>query len=78
MSILLFGSSHCAPCGVVKHKLDSHWIEYDYIDVESKSGMALVSKYGVSSVPTMVMTEGDEVTFITGSAINEELARILK
>ena len=78
MSILLFGSSHCAPCGVVKHKLDSHWIEYDYIDVESKSGMGAVQKYGVSSVPTMILTEGDDVTFITGNAINEELARILR
>jgi hypothetical protein len=63
---------------VVKHKLNAYNIAYTYVDVDSDEGVLLVKKYGVSSVPTMVMTEGDDVTIITGGAINEELARILK
>jgi len=76
--ILLFGSAHCAPCHVVKHKFDAYNITYNYIDVESDEGVLLTANYGISSVPTMVMGDGEEVAIITGSAINEELARILK
>jgi len=76
--ILLFGSSHCAPCVVVKHKLNAYNIAYTYVDVDSDEGVLLTAKYGISSVPTMVMGDGEEVAIITGSAINEELARILK
>ena len=76
--ILLFGSSHCAPCVVVKHKLNAYNIAYTYVDVDSDEGVLLTAKYGISSVPTMVVVDGDKISHITGGAINEELARIIK
>ncbi len=72
MRYLYFTSKNCVPCQAIKPKIMKHQ-EIAIIDVE-KDGQ-LVSKYGVMSVPTLLIINDDDSveTQFTGTKINKWL-----
>ncbi len=72
MRYLYFTSKDCVPCQAIKPKIMRHE-EIAIIDVE-KDGQ-LVSKYGVMSVPTLLIINDDDSveTQFTGTKINKWL-----
>ena len=53
MSIKLIGTSWCAPCKVVKQKLDQAGVDYDYLDGDTDEGMAEAQAAGARSFPIL-------------------------
>ena len=61
MEILKFYSKTCGPCKVLERNLKQTDIVYKDIDVASEEGLALLDKYNIISVPTLVKIDGDKI-----------------
>lgn len=63
--ITLFSASWCGPCHALKARLKREEIEVDISSIDEN--MEGVRKFGVKSVPTLVIEENDTHTIINGS-----------
>ncbi len=76
MKILKFTASWCGPCQAMKkartlEKLaEKYGLELELHDVDTKKGDATADRFGVTAIPTMVLTgaRGKELARIEGSA----------
>lgn len=64
--VIKFSASWCGPCKIVAPMFEAMAPEYPNLsfvsyDIESEEGRPLVEKYGVMSVPTIILADGDEV-----------------
>jgi len=77
MRYLYFTSKNCAPCQAIKPKIMRHE-EIGVVDVD-KDGQ-LASKYGVMSVPTLLILNSNDTVEqqITGIKINKWLKENFK
>ncbi len=57
--VLKFYAEWCAPCKVLTQKLEDVETNLPIEEVDIEKNKDLVTKYGVRSVPTMVMLEDD-------------------
>lgn len=48
--VVVYTSSTCAPCRMLKKVLDQNYVDYEEVLVESKSGSELL-EIGITSVP---------------------------
>jgi glutaredoxin len=68
MKVKVFGMTNCAGCETVKAVLAQKGVAYDYYDVMNHLNMDEASKYGVRSVPTVVVETGGVEQFFIGSS----------
>ena len=73
MEILKFYSKTCGPCKVLERNLKQTDIVYKNIDVTSEEGLALLDKYNIISVPTLLKIDGDKIDIKHGILSVEEL-----
>lgn len=65
-NLKLLTTYHCAKCKQIKKIMDLAGINYDECPADDKSGIELVVKYRVMTVPTLFIPEADgEYTFIS-------------
>jgi len=57
--VLKFYAEWCAPCKVLSNKLEGVTTSLQIESVDIEQNKELVTKYGVRSVPTMIMLEDD-------------------
>lgn len=57
--MLLFISPECEDCTAVINYLELKQITYHTIDATTEEGMKLIKRYGVGSVPALIVLEGD-------------------
>lgn len=81
MKALKFHATWCGPCkalSMVVEGVDNLPLEIESIDIDEN--MALAQKYGVRSVPTIVIVDstGTEVKRKTGSMNESQLLEFLK
>lgn len=57
MKNLLFTTATCPKCPATKDMLIAKNIEFEHIDASTKEGLDLARKYGVGSVPTLVVVD---------------------
>jgi glutaredoxin len=80
MKILLFKLSTCSPCKAVSKILTALHIKYTEMIVdENEEADTLADKYGICSVPTIIITDNDnnEVDRIAGVKSKEEFKELL-
>ena len=77
-----FNADWCGPCRMIKNSLDelaSESDEYKIVSINIDDEDELAEKYGVSSIPCLVLfKEGNEVTRAVGLRPKEEIERILE
>ena len=73
MEILKFYSKTCGPCKVLERNLKHTDIVYKDIDVASEDGRALLDKYNIISVRTLVMIDCDKIDIRDSILSVEEL-----
>lgn len=78
--ILYFTASWCGPCKMFKpvvQQVESELgVNINYVDVDASKELA--QRYGVSSVPTIVIENGGQVVFSRAGVMSKpELARVL-
>ena len=61
--VLRFTASWCAPCKALAPLVEEVKgdVPVDVIDIDEADNTALATKYGIRSVPTLVMLDGDKV-----------------
>jgi thiol-disulfide isomerase/thioredoxin len=78
MKILKFSATWCGPCKMLSKKFEKEGIVYEDIDVDDNPERA--AKYGVRSLPTVVIVDesGTTIRSMTGANLNEEQMKALK
>lgn len=73
MRLLKFEADWCQPCKTQAKLMEG--MEYEAIDVETREGAALASKYGVRSLPTIILVDdqGDILQRSSGITSREVL-----
>ncbi len=70
-ALILFGSAWCQPCKamrpVAQKVAEMHELQFQYVDIE-KDPEGLTAKFGVRSVPTLVLAkDGHALSIINGN-----------
>ena len=73
MEILKFYTKSCGRCKVLERNLTQTDSVYKDIDVTREEGLALLDKYNIISVPTLVKIDGDKIDIRHGILSVEEL-----
>lgn len=77
MEILKFYSPTCGPCKVLERKLDEEKINYTNVDVTLSESADNISKYRVTTIPTLVIVkDSQEIKRYHGIINNEQLKEI--
>lgn len=63
MKILYFGAEHCPQCKVLRPRVES-WCndrggEFTFCDADSREWVDTLPYYGIRSIPTVVVIDGD-------------------
>ena len=70
MKLLKFGAEWCAPCKSMEEQLKNFTaceIERHDVDSDDEKTLALIEKYRIRSVPTMILLDGDDNVLRTWS-----------
>ena len=59
MKVVKIYSKTCGPCKVLEKNLQLAGIEHENIDVQSIEGEDVVSKYKVTTVPTLIIVDDE-------------------
>lgn len=77
--LLKFSASWCGPCQALSMTLkesDDWGIEIKEIDIDDE--LDLAAKYGIRSVPTMIIVEGDkEIKRMTGAQPKSKIVEFI-
>ena len=57
-SILKFSRVGCTPCKIMSNFLQDKGVQYKELDVEEDAQLA--AKFGIASVPTLLLVNGDD------------------
>lgn len=68
MKNLLFTTPSCPNCPTAKNLLGIKGVEFDLVDASTKEGLEMARKFGVSSVPALIVL--DDQNSIRDSARN--------
>ena len=74
--ITLYGGAWCGDCRRSKAYLDSHNVEYNYIDIEKDESAAdwvVKINDGLRSIPVIVFPDGTHMTEPSDKALEEKL-----
>lgn len=53
--MILFTAAWCSSCPGLKKTLDSKYISYDTVDVDTEEGMELAAKHCIRSLPSALI-----------------------
>ena len=76
VQITMYGAAWCGDCRRSKAYLDSHNVEYNYIDVEadeSASEKVIEINGGQRSIPVILFPDGTHMTEPSDKALEEKL-----
>lgn len=79
MALLKFYADWCQPCKVLEQRLQALGAKYADVNIESEIGTALIEKYVVRSVPTLIKTDhlGNEIDRLVGAVPIQALETFL-
>lgn len=78
-TVYRFTASWCQPCKSLAALLDRESIKiHNVMDVDSVEAKPLVTKYGIRSVPTIVIDSGSDFISITGATLSNHHKALLK
>ena len=69
-------SKYCPPCKVLKMILEKNNIEYEEIPIDSKEGLKIAEKVGVTAVPIVI--KDDKPIMIGVPASEQEVLRRIR
>lgn len=72
MKVIRFSAQWCQPCKQLAKILEAEGLDVPYLDIDEETTKPLIAKYGVRSVPTIVIDSGDQFELITGALLNQE------
>jgi thioredoxin 1 len=79
MKVYRFSATWCQPCQHLARQLELLGVVLPAIDVDTREARPLLDRFGVRSVPTIVLEyEGGAFDKFTGASISEELKTALK
>lgn len=78
MEILKFYSPTCGPCKVLEKKLDEEKINYTNVDVTLSESADNISKYRITTIPTLVITKNTQEVKRYHGILNTEQLKELK
>lgn len=80
MKVLKFFSPTCGPCKVLDRNLQEAGIQYESIDITDGNNEELITKYSITSIPTLlaVDTEGNAVLRNKGIISTQDLIKYFK
>ena len=80
MKILKFFSPTCGPCKVLDKNLQEAGIQYENIDITDNNNEELLTKYNITSVPTLlgIDNEGNTILKNKGIISTQDLIKYFK
>ena len=80
MKIIKFFSPTCGPCKVLDKNLQEAEIQYENIDITDNNNEELLTKYNITSVPTLlgVDNEGNTILKNKGIISTQDLIKYFK
>lgn len=77
--ILDFYADWCQPCKMMKPMMDELEREYDVQKIDIDSEQSLTEKYGVMSIPTLVILgDGKELHRLQGVQSKKDIVKLLQ
>lgn len=80
MKILKFFSPTCGPCKVLDKNLQASGLEYESVDVTDGNNEELITKYNITSIPTLLGIDdnGNSVLRNRGILSTEDILKYYK
>lgn len=77
--ILVFSASYCSPCKELKRRLEilSREQPMDVTHIQADEDWQSAARYGIKSVPTMVIQDGDTTEIVRGLISMDDLRKVL-
>ena len=77
-TIYKFSATWCRPCKSLTQQLATKGISLAEYDIDNPANKALMEKYNIRSVPTVVVDDGERVQTFVGSTMTPELLEAVK
>lgn len=77
-TIYKFSATWCQPCKSLTQRLATKGISLEEYDIDNPANKALMEKYNIRSVPTVVVDDGERVQTFVGSTMTPELLEAVK
>lgn len=77
MKLLKFMANWCQPCKTLSMQLKEAGIFIQDVDVDTEAAKPLLTKYGIKSIPAIVIDSGSQYTVYVGP-LTAERREILK
>lgn len=77
-TIYKFSATWCRPCKSLTQQLATKGISLEEYDIDNPANKALMEKYNIRSVPTVVVDDGERVQTFVGSTMTPELLEAVK
>lgn len=77
-TIYKFSATWCQPCKSLTQHLATKGISLEEYDIDNPANKALMEKYNIRSVPTVVVDDGERVQTFVGSTMTPELLEAVK
>lgn len=73
-----FAASWCQPCKILTQRLSAKGIQLPEYDIDNPDNKALMEKYNVRSVPTVVVDDDGLVQTFVGAVPTPEMLEAIK
>ena len=77
-TIYKFSAAWCRPCKSLTQQLAAKGISLEEYDIDNPANKALMEKYNIRSVPTVVVDDGERALTFVGSTLTSELLEAVK
>lgn len=77
MKVIVFSTPDCANCKPLKASLTAAGVEFEEVNCHQPEAFGLMREYGVRSVPTTIVSDGEAVITVIGNK-PKDILEVLK